>query len=63
MNYHLPTNMSNIGSTALPIFRNASKFNEINWIIWRSNIQIAADFKSITEYLNGSIPRLSIQPQ
>ena len=55
--------MSNIGSTAPPIFGDASKFNGINWITWRSNIQIAADFKSVTGYLDGSIPRLSLQPQ
>jgi len=55
--------MSNIGGTAPPIFGGASKFNGINWITWRSNIQIAADFKSIIGYLDGSILRLSLQPQ
>ena len=55
--------MSNIGSTALSIFRDTSKFNEMNWITWRSNIQIAADFKSIIEYLDESILRPSIQSQ
>ena len=55
--------MSNIGSTTLPIFRDTSKFNGINWITWRSNIQIAADFKSVIEYLDGSILRPSIQSQ
>jgi len=52
--------MSNIGGTAPPIFGDTSKFNGMNWITWRSNIQIAADFKSITGYLDGSIPRLSL---
>ena len=55
--------MSNIGGTAPPIFGDASKFNGINWITWRSNIQITADFKSVTEYLDGSIIRPSLQPQ
>jgi len=63
MNHHLPANMSNIGGTAPPIFGDTSKFNEMNWITWRSNIQIAADFKSVTGYLNGSILRPSLQPQ
>jgi len=35
----------------------------MNWITWRSNIQIAADFKSVTGYLDGSILRPSLQPQ
>jgi len=55
--------MSNIGSTAPPIFGDAFKFNGMNWITWRSNIQIAADFKSVTGYLDGSILRPSLQPQ
>jgi len=55
--------MSNIGDTVPPIFGDASKFNGINWITWRSNIQIAADFKSVTGYLDGSILRPSLQPQ
>ena len=55
--------MSNIGGTALPIFGDTSKFNGMNWITWRSNIQIAADFKSITGYLDGLILRPSLQPQ
>jgi len=55
--------MSNIGDTAPPIFGDASKFNGMNWITWRSNIQIVADFKSVTGYLDGSIPRPSLQPQ
>ena len=55
--------MSNIGSTAPPIFGDTSKFNGMNWITWRSNIQIAADFKSITGYLDGSILKPSLQPQ
>ena len=63
MNHHLPANMSNIGGTAPPIFGDASKFNGMNWITWRSNIQITADFKSVTGYLDGSILRPSLQPQ
>jgi len=60
VNHHLPANMSNIGGTALSIFGDASKFNGMNWITWRSNIQIAADLKSVTGYLDGSIPRPSL---
>ena len=55
--------MSNIGGTVPPIFGDTSKFNGMNWITWRSNIQIAADFKSITGYLDGLILRPSLQPQ
>jgi len=55
--------MSNIGSTAPPIFGDTSKFNRMNWITWRSNIQIAADFKSVTGYLDRSILRPSLQLQ
>jgi len=55
--------MFNIGGTAPPIFGDTSKFNGMNWITWRSNIQIAADFKSVIGYLDRSILRPSLQPQ
>ncbi|XP_006455828.1 hypothetical protein AGABI2DRAFT_56440, partial [Agaricus bisporus var. bisporus H97] len=42
-----------------PIFPDTDKFDGTNWVAWSGLINIAADLRGVSDYLEGTIPQPS----
>lgn len=49
--------MSSTGGSAPPVFADSAKFNGSNWVSWNGLIQIAADLRGVSGYLDGTTPK------